>query len=195
MNLATPQLHSYLSRPSHHHQHHSQQEQEPGSAVRSRSEELSAATSEALPPDSSLLRTPASAPKLFRTATAVLYKDARSRSRLNLEQLSLAGEIHNLFRIMQSGRWATVVPDKLLHAIWRNVPQFHTFVQQDAQEFLSFFVDRLHEELSSRSVVSSLWERGFPKSLPRFTLLLSYLHPSVCSGAVNCSSPRPRNVS
>lgn len=69
----------------------------------------------------------------------------------NLEgSVSLTEEVSNLFRIIQSGHWAAVTPYKLILAIWRLVPAFRSYKQQDAQEFFSFFLDRLEVELSEK---------------------------------------------
>lgn len=65
--------------------------------------------------------------------------------------VSLTEEVSNLFRIIESGRWAAVSPYKLILAIWRLVPSFRSYKQQDAQEFFSFFLDQLELELAERS--------------------------------------------
>jgi hypothetical protein len=91
--------------------------------------------------------------KLTRSPTVRLYEDVKSESNKGLDmetEFSVAAEIHNLFRVMTSGRWAVVTPAKLIKAIWRNVPGFRSYKQQDAQEFLAFFLERLEKELVSK---------------------------------------------
>ncbi|RYG54865.1 hypothetical protein EON66_06590, partial [archaeon] len=45
-----------------------------------------------------------------------------------------------------SGRWAVFTPAGLIFSIWRRMPHFRSYSQQDAQEFLSCLLDALHEE-------------------------------------------------
>lgn len=49
---------------------------------------------------------------------------------------SLSEELHALFRVLWSGRWAIVSPHKMLDAVWSIIPFFKGYTQQDAQEFL-----------------------------------------------------------
>ena len=42
-------------------------------------------------------------------------------------------ELHNLLRVVWSGKWAVVTPYALLDALWRFVPRFRNYQQQDAQ--------------------------------------------------------------
>ena len=49
---------------------------------------------------------------------------------------SLSNELHALFRVMWSGKWAIVSPHSLLHAVWNVIPFFKGYTQQDAQEFM-----------------------------------------------------------
>lgn len=39
-------------------------------------------------------------------------------------------------RVMWSGKWAVVTPHTVLNSVWRLIPSFHGYTQQDAQEFL-----------------------------------------------------------
>ena len=49
---------------------------------------------------------------------------------------SLSHELYALFRVMWSGKWALVSPHAMLNAVWRMIPFFKGYAQQDAQEFL-----------------------------------------------------------
>eukprot|EP00118_Oscarella_pearsei_P016360 m.155269 g.155269 ORF g.155269 m.155269 type:complete len:631 (+) comp38662_c0_seq1:10-1902(+) len=61
----------------------------------------------------------------------------------------LSKALHALFRVMWSGKWATVTPHAMLNAIWSRLPDFRGYSQQDAQEFLCEFLGELHSELTS----------------------------------------------
>jgi ubiquitin carboxyl-terminal hydrolase 44/49 len=63
------------------------------------------------------------------------------------DEVLLTKEIHNLLRVMWSGKWAVVTPYSLLQGIWTCLPKFHSHQQQDVQEFLCYVLDRLNSEL------------------------------------------------
>ena len=48
----------------------------------------------------------------------------------------LCKDVHALMRVMWSGKWAMVTPHAVLNAVWRLIPSFSGYSQQDAQEFL-----------------------------------------------------------
>ena len=74
---------------------------------------------------------PATPPPLIRTNTPSIFEDVQTKAKFDLDtEVSLAAEIHNLFRIIESGRWACVTPYKLILAIWRHVPNFRSYKQQ-----------------------------------------------------------------
>ena len=56
---------------------------------------------------------------------------------------SLCHEMHRLMRVMWSGKWAVVTPHTVLNSVWRLIPTFHGYTQQDAQEFL-WWVGGIH---------------------------------------------------
>ena len=47
-----------------------------------------------------------------------------------------------------SGKWAVATPYALVFAVWRFLPQFRSYQQQDAQELLRFLLDGMHNELN-----------------------------------------------
>ena len=63
------------------------------------------------------------------------------------EEVSLSSEVHNMLRVLWSGKWAVATPYSLVFAIWRFVPHFRSYLQQDAQEFYNSFIDAVHTEL------------------------------------------------
>ncbi|KAG8451058.1 hypothetical protein GDO86_003371 [Hymenochirus boettgeri] len=65
------------------------------------------------------------------------------------KHLSLCHELHTLFRVMWSGKWALVSPFAMLHSVWSLIPAFRGYDQQDAQEFLCELLDKVQQELES----------------------------------------------
>uniref|UniRef100_A0A5F8GMX6 Ubiquitin carboxyl-terminal hydrolase n=1 Tax=Monodelphis domestica TaxID=13616 RepID=A0A5F8GMX6_MONDO len=65
------------------------------------------------------------------------------------KHISLCHELHTLFRVMWSGKWALVSPFAMLHSVWSLIPAFRGYDQQDAQEFLCELLDKVQQELES----------------------------------------------
>ncbi|XP_064600665.1 ubiquitin carboxyl-terminal hydrolase 44-like [Liolophura sinensis] len=66
--------------------------------------------------------------------------------------VSLSLELHALFRVLWSGKWAQVSPHAFLHAVWKSLPAFKGYSQQDAQEFLCELLEKVQEELKSEGL-------------------------------------------
>ena len=88
------------------------------------------------------------------------------------EGISLSSEVHNVLRVLWSGKWAVATPYSLVFAIWRFVPQFRSYLQQDAQEFYNRFIDAVHTELLDVARQADNISRTFAIS-PRVRRLLS----------------------
>lgn len=65
------------------------------------------------------------------------------------KHISLCHELHTLFHVMWSGKWALVSPFAMLHSVWQLIPAFRGYAQQDAQEFLCELLDKVQHELES----------------------------------------------
>lgn len=65
------------------------------------------------------------------------------------KHISLCHELHTLFQVMWSGKWALVSPFAMLHSVWQLIPAFRGYAQQDAQEFLCELLDKVQHELES----------------------------------------------
>lgn len=65
------------------------------------------------------------------------------------KHISLCHELHTLFQVMWSGKWALVSPFAMLHSVWQLIPAFRGYAQQDAQEFLCELLDKVQCELES----------------------------------------------
>uniref|UniRef100_A0A3B4BL75 Ubiquitin carboxyl-terminal hydrolase n=1 Tax=Periophthalmus magnuspinnatus TaxID=409849 RepID=A0A3B4BL75_9GOBI len=67
------------------------------------------------------------------------------------KHISLCHQLHTLFQVMWSGKWALVSPFAMLHSVWQLIPAFRGYAQQDAQEFLCELLDKVQHELDSAS--------------------------------------------
>ncbi|XP_072309801.1 ubiquitin carboxyl-terminal hydrolase 44 [Eucyclogobius newberryi] len=67
------------------------------------------------------------------------------------KHISLCHQLHTLFQVMWSGKWALVSPFAMLHSVWQLIPAFMGYAQQDAQEFLCELLDKVQHELESAS--------------------------------------------
>ncbi|MBN3299677.1 UBP44 hydrolase, partial [Amia calva] len=63
--------------------------------------------------------------------------------------ISLCHELHTLFQVMWSGKWALVSPFAMLNSVWQLIPAFRGYAQQDAQEFLCELLDKVQRELET----------------------------------------------
>jgi ubiquitin carboxyl-terminal hydrolase 44/49 len=79
-------------------------------------------------------------------AELVQPKEPRVSTR---QQMSLCHELHTLFQVMWSGKWALVSPFAMLHSVWQLIPAFRGYAQQDAQEFLCELLDKVQRELET----------------------------------------------
>jgi len=77
------------------------------------------------------------------------FKSLSKRGIPNLNETALCIELHYILRVLWSGKWAVITPFALLEALWKFVPRFRNSQQHDAQEFLSYLLDRLHHELTT----------------------------------------------
>ncbi|XP_034977653.1 ubiquitin carboxyl-terminal hydrolase 49 isoform X1 [Zootoca vivipara] len=85
------------------------------------------------------------------------------------KHISLCHELHTLFRVMWSGKWASVSPFAMLHSVWSLIPAFRGYDQQDAQEFLCELLDKVQQELESegtkRRILIPLSQRKLTKQV------------------------------
>ncbi|KAL4624937.1 ubiquitin carboxyl-terminal hydrolase 44 [Arapaima gigas] len=75
------------------------------------------------------------------------------------KHISLCHELHTLFQVMWSGKWALVSPFAMLHSVWQLIPAFRGYAQQDAQEFLCELLDKVQRELENTGALT-------PTSMP-----------------------------
>eukprot|EP00948_MAST-09A_sp_MAST-9A-sp1_P003950 g3950.t1 len=74
-------------------------------------------------------------------------KKSKSEDTADFPSVNLCDEVHNVLRVIWSGRWSVITPYALIHTIWRLIPRFKGYRQQDAHEFFNCFADQLQSEL------------------------------------------------
>ena len=81
------------------------------------------------------------------------FLDNEYKSHINRDNpLGMKGDVAEaygqLIHEMWSGRNGSYAPKNLKHSVARYAPQFSGYAQQDSQEFMSFLLDGLHEDLN-----------------------------------------------
>ncbi|XP_072922083.1 ubiquitin carboxyl-terminal hydrolase 44 [Hemitrygon akajei] len=99
------------------------------------------------------LRRPSFSEGLSGGASQSQSRELIQRKEPNSKHISLCHELHTLFLVMWSGKWALVSPFSMLHCVWRLIPTFRGYAQQDAQEFLCELLDKVQQELEASRTV------------------------------------------
>ncbi|CAH8482393.1 unnamed protein product [Dicrocoelium dendriticum] len=79
----------------------------------------------------------------------------------NPEHSSVYEALYNILRTLWSSQRAVVSPSNFLYTVWTALPSFKGYRQQDAQEFLSIFLERLQLEIHGDSAVVPTNARDF----------------------------------
>jgi len=72
------------------------------------------------------------------------------------DELALTEATHALLRVLWSGRWSHITPRYFVNAVWKHSVFFAARKQQDANEFLNFFLARVDDELRNPKANSSV---------------------------------------
>lgn len=64
--------------------------------------------------------------------------------------VSLVEEVRKTLCSLWQGNQTAFSPDSLFYTIWKLMPSFRGYQQQDAHEFMRYFLDHLHRELQSK---------------------------------------------
>ena len=80
------------------------------------------------------------------------------------DQLALTEATHALLRVLWSGRWRSIKPRYFVNAVWKHSALFAARKQQDANEFLNFYLGRVDDELKPRTATTSVMVRSISES-------------------------------
>ena len=72
------------------------------------------------------------------------------------DELALTEATHALLRVLWSGRWKSIQPRAFVNAVWKHSVLFAARKQQDANEFLNFYLGRLDDELKQPKATTSV---------------------------------------
>ena len=72
------------------------------------------------------------------------------------DELALTEATHALLRVLWSGRWKSIQPRAFVNAVWKHSILFAARKQQDANEFLNFYLGRLDDELKNPKATTSV---------------------------------------
>ncbi|KAL7538838.1 hypothetical protein ACHAXR_008821 [Thalassiosira sp. AJA248-18] len=92
--------------------------------------------------------------KITRQST-IRLKDALHENQ-SPDKLALADATHALLRVLWSGRWRSISPRYFVNAVWKHSLLFAARKQQDGNEFLSYYLGRLDDELKPRKATNSV---------------------------------------
>ena len=71
----------------------------------------------------------------------------RSFRMKNIDDVSLVEELRKILCALWQGQSGPISPETLFSVVWRVVPRFRGYQQQDAHEFMHYLLDRVHTEL------------------------------------------------
>ncbi|XP_061531891.1 ubiquitin carboxyl-terminal hydrolase 3 [Phycodurus eques] len=113
---------------------------------------------------------PAVALRSGKTAGRRTYH-TRSQGDTNV---SLVEELRKTFCSLWQGNQSAFSPDSLFYSVWKIMPSFRGYQQQDAHEFMRYLLDHLHRELQQSQ------NRAAEPSSPQDRLRLSSMDGKSC---------------
>ena len=92
--------------------------------------------------------------KITRQTTVRLKEELLTNT--SPDKLVLTEATHALLRVLWSGRWSHITPRYFVNAVWKHGGLFAARKQQDANEFLNFFLGRVDDELKNPKAKDSV---------------------------------------
>eukprot|EP00042_Codosiga_hollandica_P045654 m.467851 g.467851 ORF g.467851 m.467851 type:complete len:862 (+) comp57066_c0_seq2:226-2811(+) len=120
-------------------------------------------------------RAPVDSPSPARASQGAPANDGNTDN----AEVALCHDLESLFRVLWSGKWSVITPHAILQDIWKIIPSFRGYQQQDAEELMCELGERLQSE------VDRLQKRLHPVTIPALTLLRNALGGQ-SSSAVTC---------
>ncbi|KAH3759130.1 ubiquitin carboxyl-terminal hydrolase 44-A [Pelomyxa schiedti] len=114
---------------------------------------------------------------LVRRDTVDCFQSVRDHYKSNK---TLSQQLHELLRVMKSGKWNVVSPMAFVESLWKFVPRFRSYKQQDAQEFLVYLFDQLSTEYEK--LVKAL-----PKNVKSTSYPVTDLFDGTLISTITCS--------
>jgi len=87
--------------------------------------------------------------------TTMRLKDALHQTQ-SPDKLVLTEATHALLRVLWSGKWKSISPRYFVNAVWKHSLLFRARKQQDANEFLNFYLGRVDDELKPKDATTSV---------------------------------------
>lgn len=88
-------------------------------------------------------------PALFRQSTFTVFDEmeVKVKSKRKDKNPLLCIEMSNVMRLLWSGKWSVFTPAGFVFAVWKFMPFFRCYQQQDAQELFTSLMDAMSDEL------------------------------------------------
>ncbi|XP_059061543.1 ubiquitin carboxyl-terminal hydrolase 3-like [Achroia grisella] len=112
---------------------------------------------------------------------------SRSYTRQEMHDVLMAEELRKVLINLNSGcgSKAAISPECLFLVIWKVVPRFRGYQQQDAHEFLRYMLDRLHTELL-QLLPPDRAESGFVSRTPAAASIVTAVFGGTLQSEVRC---------
>jgi ubiquitin carboxyl-terminal hydrolase 3 len=112
-------------------------------------------------------------------------KKAHTRRDKDGDDILLAEELRKTLVALWQGGKTAISPESLFSVIWKVVPRFRGYQQQDAHEFMRYLLDRLHTELLT--LIPTATNNSPFVGLPRgSSTIVTAIFGGILQNEVNC---------